>query len=188
MALDWWINIGCWVSVPPLYRKDNAVYLPCRLPRYSLLVHCCKRAKHFKALDLETSGSQPGRPWGQLSQTSRGKNLSLSNFIENMSLCLKCSLFQFVNAKLKKKKTPGFLLCYPPTLRSKSFPWSWWDLFFRQKMVGERCLSRYCGGLGAQALQGHPAASSVPSVTLFMTWKYSLTTGERFRLKLLFYW
>lgn len=104
MALDWWINIGCWVSVPPLYRKDNAVYLPCRLPRYSLLVHCCKRAKHFKALDLETSGSQPGRPWGQLSQTSRGKNLSLSNFIENMSLCLKCSLFQFVNAKLKKKK------------------------------------------------------------------------------------
>lgn len=52
-----------------------------------------------------------------------------------MSLCLKCSLFQFVNAKLKKNP-PGFLLCYPPTLLSKSFPWSWWDLFSGRRWLG----------------------------------------------------
>ena len=42
-----------------------------------------------------------------------GKTQSLSNFIENTSLCLKCSLFKFVNAKLEEIPLASFSAICP---------------------------------------------------------------------------
>lgn len=95
--------------------------------------------------------------------------------------------FQICECKIRENP-PGFPRCSPPTLLSKSFPWSWWDLYSDRRWLGSvvsvSTVEAWERGLSG----GCHAASSVLSITLFITWRYSVTTGERFSLKLLFCW
>lgn len=124
------------------------------------------RAKHFKAIpcqeDLDTSGSQPCRPWDQLSQTSMGKTRAFSASLRTQVFAWNV-LFQFVNTTLEKI-LPGSLLCCPPTL-SQSFPWTCCDPYLGRRWL-RSVVSKYHGGLGGWPPQGHHTAFSVPPITL----------------------
>lgn len=143
-----------------------------------LPLHWCKRAEQPKVPGCQEAWNLwlTGR-WtlGPALTNTNGETTAPSSFVENPRLCLKCWFFEVYECKTRKQSP-----CYPPTLLSKSFPRR--NLYSGRRWLGS-VVCRCRGGRGAQTL--HHAASSI---TLLITWRYSLITGERFPLKLLFCW
>lgn len=161
--------------------QEGYCYLPpCGLLLHPLLMLCCKRVKHFKAIHSVSRCRKPlDCSWADAGGRIHTGSEQPQPFhcIENISPCLKCSLSEISECKAREIPPASFPVIHPC--------FSVTDFL----EAGGICVQAG-GGLGAVSvgLRGVlPAASSAPSITVFITCRYSLIIGDRLPLEALMF-